>query len=58
MLKPTDISAEAIYYLGVSENVESISGKFFNLTRLEEPTPPALDWGSSRAFMGHQLKNG
>lgn len=42
-LKPTDISAESIYYLGVSEEVSGVSGKFFNLTTLEEPAPPALD---------------
>lgn len=43
MLKSTEISAEAIYYLGVSKDVETINGKFFNLTTPEEPTPPALD---------------
>ena len=43
ILRPASISAEAIYYLGVSKEVESISGKFFNLTTMEEPTPPALD---------------
>jgi retinol dehydrogenase-13 len=37
------ISAESLYYLGVSKDVESISGKFFNLTYEEEPAPPALD---------------
>jgi len=42
-LRPVEISAEALYYLGVSPEVENISGKFFNLTTLEEPTPPALD---------------
>lgn len=42
-LKPTSIAAEAIYYLGVSKDLESTSGKFFNLTTQEEPTPPALD---------------
>ena len=36
-------SSEALYYLGVSENVKNISGKFFNLTTQEEPAPPALD---------------
>jgi retinol dehydrogenase 13 len=36
-------SSESIYYLGVSEKVENISGKFFNLTTEEEPAPPALD---------------
>ncbi len=42
-LKSPEISAEALYYLGVSEQVESVSGKFFNLTTEEEPAPPALD---------------
>ena len=42
-LKPATISAEAIYYLGASPEVETISGKFFNLTSLEEPAPPACD---------------
>lgn len=43
MLKSAQISAEAIYYLGVSEDLEKVSGKFFNLTTEEEPAPPALD---------------
>ena len=38
-----DISAEALYYLGVSPELEGISGRFFNLTTEEEPAPPALD---------------
>ncbi len=42
-LRPPEISAEALYYLGVSKDMESVSGKFFNLTTEEEPTPPALD---------------
>lgn len=42
-LRPVDISAEALYYLGVSPDVRQVSGKFFNLTTLEEPAPPALD---------------
>jgi hypothetical protein len=42
-LKSAEISAEALYYLGVSKEIESISGKFFNLTTEEEPAPPALD---------------
>ncbi len=41
--QPVDESAEALYYLGVSSDVEQISGKFFNLTTEEEPAPPALD---------------
>ena len=43
MLRPTEIGSESIYYLGVSREVEGLSGKFFNLTTEEEPAPPALD---------------
>lgn len=42
-LRLPNISAEALYYLGVSEDIQGVSGKFFNLTTLEEPAPPALD---------------
>jgi len=42
-LKSPEISAEALYYLGVSEEIEKISGKFFNLSTEEEPAPPAID---------------
>ena len=42
-LKSPLISAEALYYLGVSREIETVSGKFFNLTSQEEPAPPALD---------------
>ena len=42
-LKSPEISAEALYYLGVSKELEPVSGKFFNLTTEEEPAPPALD---------------
>ena len=41
--RSADISAEALYYLGVSPELEAISGRFFNLTTEEEPAPPALD---------------
>jgi len=41
--KPLEISAEALYYLGVSSDLDNVSGKFFNLTTEEEPAPPALD---------------
>ncbi len=42
-LKSPEISAKALYYLGVSQELIGVSGKFFNLTTLEEPAPPALD---------------
>jgi len=42
-LRSPEISAESLYYLGVSGEMEAVSGKFFNLTTIEEPAPPALD---------------
>ena len=42
-LKSPLISAEALYYLGVSKEIKTVSGKFFNLTSEEDPAPPALD---------------
>jgi NAD(P)-dependent dehydrogenase (short-subunit alcohol dehydrogenase family) len=41
--KSPEISAQALYYLGVDKSLESVSGKFFNLTTQEVPAPPALD---------------
>lgn len=42
-LKSPQVSAEALYYLGVAHEMDKVSGKFFNLTTLETPAPPALD---------------
>jgi NAD(P)-dependent dehydrogenase (short-subunit alcohol dehydrogenase family) len=42
-LKSPQLSAEALYYLGVSTELDAVSGKFFNLTTVEEPAPPASD---------------
>jgi retinol dehydrogenase-13 len=42
-LKSPEISAEALYFLGASKDIEGVSGKFYNLTTPEEPAPPALD---------------
>ena len=41
--KDPQISATALYYLGVSKEIDGITGKFFNLTKESEPAPPALD---------------
>jgi len=41
--KSPQISADALYYLGVSKDIDGISGKFFNLTSKEELAPHALD---------------
>ena len=40
---PLSISADALYYLGVSADLDNVSGKFFNLTTEEKFAPPALD---------------
>ncbi|MBN1940537.1 MAG: SDR family NAD(P)-dependent oxidoreductase [Candidatus Aminicenantes bacterium] len=55
-LKPAELSAEALVYLGVSGEVEGISGKFFNLTTLEEPAPPALDREEARKIWDKSLE--
>ena len=56
--RSADISAEALYYLGVSAELEAISGKFFNLTTLEEPAPPALDKEAAEKLWMISLKLG
>lgn len=38
-----EISAQALYFLGVSNAIQDVSGKFFNLTTEELPAPHALD---------------
>lgn len=57
-LKSVSISADAIYYLGVSKDVETISGKFFNLTTIELPAPPALDIEIARRLWDISIKFG
>jgi retinol dehydrogenase 13 len=42
-LKSPEVSAEALYYLGVAKELDAVSGRFFNLTTEEVPAPPALD---------------
>ena len=46
--QPVDHAAEALYYLGVSDEVSTSSGKFYNLTTEEEPAPPALDMAAAQ----------
>jgi len=38
-----EVSAEALYYLGVSKDVKNNNGCFFNLTTEEIPAPHVLD---------------
>jgi len=42
-LKDPVISGEAIYYLAADQEVQEISGRFFNLTMMEKPAAHALD---------------
>ena len=56
--KPLAVSAEALYYLGVSANLDNISGKFFNLTTEEEPAPPALDRDAAEKLWDLSLELG
>jgi len=64
MLKDPEVSAEALYFLGVSSELRGVSGKYFSLTTLEEPAPPALDaeiaeelWDKSIELSGLQNKH-
>jgi len=56
--RPMDIAAEALYYLGVSRDLDNISGRFFNLTTEEEPAPPALDRDAAEVLWEISLKSG
>lgn len=43
ILQSPEISARALYYLGVSSKLNGVSCKFFNLTKEENLAPQALD---------------
>ncbi len=55
-LKSAQVSAEALYYLGVSPEIEGVSGKFFNLTTPEDPAPPAVDREAANELWTETLK--
>lgn len=42
--KESLISAKSLLYLGASDELDGVSGKFFNLTTLEKPAPHARDF--------------
>ncbi len=56
--RSADLAAEALYFLGVSKNLEKVSGKFFNLTTEEEPAPPALDKDAAEELWALSLELG
>lgn len=53
-----EISADALYYLGVSKDVAGTSGAFFNLTTRENPAPPSLDRETADALWEYSMKAG
>lgn len=56
--QPADISAQALYYLGVSPALAGVTGRFFHLTRQEELAPPALDHEVAQELWQISLKLG
>ena len=55
--KSPEISAEALYYLGVDKKMKNTTGKFFNLTTQEVPAPPALDKEEEASLGGEPRAN-
>jgi retinol dehydrogenase 13 len=56
--KSPKLSAVALYYLGVSENLKNITGKFFNFTEEEIPAPHALDTEAAWLLWNTILQSG
>jgi len=50
------ISAKALYYLAASNEMEGVSGKFFNLTTREKPAPHAVDYSSVEPVWNKSLE--
>ncbi len=56
--QPMEYATEALYYLGVSDEVAASSGKFFNLTTEEETAPPAQDRAAAEKLWEISLELG
>ena len=54
--RPISVPADSLYYLGVSKELDQVTGKFFNLTTEEEPAPPALDRLAAEELWNISLK--
>ena len=50
------LSATALHYLACSEEVEGVSGRFFNLTTLEKPAPHARDYSQTESVWNKSLE--
>ena len=58
ILRPAAISAEALYYLGAAKELELVSGTFFNLTTVEDPAPPAVDYETAEKLWEISIRLG
>ncbi len=62
MINPTSrspkLSAQALYYLGVADEVKETTGKFFNFTTLETPAPHALDQAMAERLWERSVEMG
>lgn len=56
--QPAKVSADALFYLGVSPEIDGVTDSFFNLTTPEELTPPALDLEITEALWQKSLELG
>jgi hypothetical protein len=56
--QPMNYATDALYYLGASAEVETASGKFFNLTTAEDMAPPALDMEAAEKLWELSLESG
>jgi NAD(P)-dependent dehydrogenase (short-subunit alcohol dehydrogenase family) len=56
--QPMNYATDALYYLGASAEVETASGKFFNLTTAEDMAPPALDMEAAKILWELSLESG
>lgn len=56
--RDASLSARALYYLGMSEDVATDTGSFFNFTTREIPAPHALDRARARELVTLSLQLG
>ncbi len=56
--QPAELSAQALYYLGVSPALEGVTDKFFHFTTEEELTPPARDLEAAEKLWNISLQLG
>lgn len=54
--READISAESLYTLGIHGDFCQTSGRFYNLTTLEDPAPPAVDREEARKLYDLSMK--